>query len=268
MPWRTRQAQLPVGYHTQTYANNTEKAPQEMDIGQKSKQDAYYADNKTQDTRNATGQGTDGIAGTQAFSYNYPKQSSEWDTHALLCFGLIKPQQPNCFFTKTRNAICLIFLYLRSMVLRNKRFWIPIVLLGLFGAIGFSFQPAPAAEADAVIGTWVLPDGGGQVQIYKSGTKYFGKVAWLRKLNHPDGRPKVDEKNPDPKLRTRPILGLVILKNFEYDSDNEWDNGTIYDPLSGTEYSGTLTLDDNNTLTVRGYIGFSIFGQSQTWKRK
>lgn len=153
------------------------------------------------------------------------------------------------------------------MLLRKKRFWISCLLLCLAVGIGLSFRAAPATEADAVMGKWLLPDGGGHVEIYKSGSKYYGKVAWLRKLNHPDGRPKVDEKNPDPKQRNKPILGLVVLKDFVYDGDNEWDDGSIYDPLSGNEYSGTLTLEDNSTLTVRGYIGFSIFGQSQTWTR-
>lgn len=153
------------------------------------------------------------------------------------------------------------------MLLRKKRFWISCLLLCLAVGIGLSFRAAPATEADAVMGKWLLPDGGGHVEIYKSGSKYYGKVAWLRKLNHPDGRPKVDEKNPDPKQHNKPILGLVVLKDFVYDGDNEWDDGSIYDPLSGNEYSGTLTLEDNSTLTVRGYIGFSIFGQSQTWTR-
>ena len=141
----------------------------------------------------------------------------------------------------------------------------------LFLAVpGWSAVPAVQSKtsgADAIIGTWVVPDGGGHIQIYKSGTKYYGKVSWLKKLNHPNGKPKVDENNPDPKLRNRPIVGVVILKDFVYDGDNEWDEGTIYEPQSGTNYSGTLTLDDANTLTVRGYVGFSIFGQSQTWKR-
>jgi uncharacterized protein (DUF2147 family) len=151
--------------------------------------------------------------------------------------------------------------------MRIRSIWLSGLLLSAAGLTGLSVAQTQTGDADAVVGTWMVPDGGGHIQIYKSGDKYFGKIAWLKRLNHPDGRPKIDEKNPDPKLRSRPILGLVILGDFEYDGDNEWDEGYIYDPQSGTKYSGTLTLDDMNTLTVHGYIGFSVFGQSQTWKR-
>jgi uncharacterized protein (DUF2147 family) len=139
------------------------------------------------------------------------------------------------------------------------------ILLCLYSLSALSQTKTNAA--DGIIGTWVVPDGGGHIQIYKSGNKYYGKLSWLKKMNHPNGKPKLDEKNPDPKLRTRSIVGIVILSDFEYDGDNEWDEGEIYDPVSGSSYSGSLTLDDINTLTVRGYIGFSVFGQSQTWKR-
>jgi uncharacterized protein (DUF2147 family) len=145
--------------------------------------------------------------------------------------------------------------------------WVYFLFLLAAAGISVSMIQPKTIEADAILGTWVVPDGGGHIQIYKSGTRYYGKVAWLKRINHPDGTPKLDKNNPDPKLRTRPILGIVILKDFEYDGDNEWDDGTIYEPQSGTNFSGTLTLEDPNTLTVRGYVGFSIFGQSQTWTR-
>ncbi|RZL30018.1 MAG: DUF2147 domain-containing protein, partial [Pedobacter sp.] len=48
---------------------------------------------------------------------------------------------------------------------------------------------------------------------------------------------------------------------------SKWIDGTIYDPKTGKTYSCNLTLKDNNTLNVRGYIGISIIGRSETFKR-
>jgi uncharacterized protein (DUF2147 family) len=48
----------------------------------------------------------------------------------------------------------------------------------------------------------------------------------------------------------------------------DYDGGTILDPGSGKVYSASMTLSpDGTTLTVRGYLGLSIFGASQTWTR-
>ena len=61
---------------------------------------------------------------------------------------------------------------------------------------------------------------------------------------------------------------MIIMYNFEYNSDNEWDNGNIYDPKSGNEYSGTMTLTSKNHLNLRGYVGIPLFGRTSNWSRK
>ena len=81
-----------------------------------------------------------------------------------------------------------------------------------------------------------------------------------------NGRPKVDRKNPNPSLRTKPIMGLVMLKDFKYD-DNEWTGGHIYNPSDGKEYKAYMKLRDKNTLNVRGYVGISLLGKTDTWSR-
>lgn len=58
-----------------------------------------------------------------------------------------------------------------------------------------------------------------------------------------------------------------MLTGFRFDGDDEWKDGDIYDPESGKTYSCYLSLKDNNTLKVRGYIGVSLFGRSETWTR-
>lgn len=151
---------------------------------------------------------------------------------------------------------------------------LPKQILFFFVAIFsvLAFNPinafAQKAKPDDVVGTWLTGEGTAKVQIYKENGKYFGKIVWLREPNNEQGKPKVDSNNPENKLKTQPILGLVNLKDFKYAGENVWEDGTIYDPKKGKTYSSIMTLTDPNTLDVRGYIGISLIGRSDTWKRQ
>jgi uncharacterized protein (DUF2147 family) len=123
-----------------------------------------------------------------------------------------------------------------------------------------------AQNADDILGTWMTGEGKGKVKIEKINNKYFGKIVWLREPNGPDGLPKKDKNNPDPSKRSASLMGYTVLKNFVFDGE-EWEDGTIYDPNNGKDYSCVMTLVDKNTLHVRGYIGISLIGRTQTWKR-
>jgi len=138
-------------------------------------------------------------------------------------------------------------------------------LVGIVLAFGNAY--AQKTGADAALGTWVTGSGKGHVEIYKEGGKYFGKIVWLKEPNNEQGTPKVDKNNPDAKLRSQPILGLINLRNFTYAGDNQWEDGKVYDPEKGKDYSCQMTLVDPNTLEVRGYIGISLIGRTDTWKR-
>lgn len=74
-------------------------------------------------------------------------------------------------------------------------------------------------------------------------------------------------KNSNPQLRTQSCLGLVFIQNFTFAEGNKWDKGKIYSPEDGRTYSASLTMKTINELELRGYIGFSLLGQSQTWTR-
>jgi uncharacterized protein (DUF2147 family) len=127
-----------------------------------------------------------------------------------------------------------------------------------------------AQSADDIIGNWKNGEGTGVVQIYKTTSgHYAGKIVWLKEPIDPEtGKPKLDKRNPDAALRNVPTLGLVNLKAFQFNTtDKIWENGTIYDPKVGKEYSCKATLTSKNTLEVRGFIGVSLFGRTDTWTR-
>jgi uncharacterized protein (DUF2147 family) len=81
-------------------------------------------------------------------------------------------------------------------------------------------------------------------------------------------RPDKDEKNPDPALRDRPLVGLSLFAGFDYDGDGRWSGGTIYDPNSGKTYRCIVTIVDDDTLKVRGYVGVPLLGRTEIWTRK
>ncbi|MCU0352164.1 MAG: DUF2147 domain-containing protein [Cytophagales bacterium] len=130
----------------------------------------------------------------------------------------------------------------------------------------FSSRIFAQNNTDAILGTWLTGDEKGHVQIYKQNGKYFGKIVWIKEPLK-DGKPILDTKNPDPKKRSQPVMGLVFLRNFAYEGDDVWEGGKIYDPESGKDYSCKMTLRNENTLDVRGFIGFSLLGRTDTWKR-
>jgi uncharacterized protein (DUF2147 family) len=122
---------------------------------------------------------------------------------------------------------------------------------------------AQTTNKDALIGTWLTGSGKGKVQIYKDGDKYSGKIVWLKEPNREDGTAKLDRNNPDKAKQKNPVLGLNMLKGFIFDTD-KWVDGTIYDPENGKTYSCKITWRDGK-LDVRGYIGISLIGRTDTW---
>jgi uncharacterized protein (DUF2147 family) len=126
-----------------------------------------------------------------------------------------------------------------------------------------------AQDANKVVGVWLTQDGDSKVTISKdSKGKFNGEITWLKEPLK-DGKPKVDDKNPDTKFHTRPILGLRLLEGFVFDAKkNEWISGTIYDPKEGKTYKCFMWFDkDPNKLSVKGFIGFSFIGREVVWTR-
>jgi len=130
----------------------------------------------------------------------------------------------------------------------------------------FASLSSIAQNKDAIIGKWVNSTAEAHIDISKRDDKYYGKIVWIKDPKGTEGTVKTDLKNPDPNLRKRTILGMEILKDFVYD-DGKWTDGSIYDPKSGKTYSCNMTLKDNGQLSMRGYIGISLIGRSEIWRR-
>lgn len=145
-----------------------------------------------------------------------------------------------------------------------------VLIFGACLASSFVFKSNSEHEGDAVVGVWLTGSGKAKVKIYRAkDSKYYGKIVWLRDPNYEDGTPKIDKNNPEESKRNTPLLGLINLRAFDYDHENKkWVNGQIYDPENGNDYNCKMELSDPNTLEVRGFIGISLFGRTDVWKRQ
>ena len=113
-----------------------------------------------------------------------------------------------------------------------------------------------------VVGDWLTEPRDGIIQITVDATGNLeGRIVGG---NHPGLK---DEKNPDPARRGTALRGQVILKAMKYDGDGHWSGGTIYKPDNGKTYKCKVEFGDKDTLEVRGFIGFSLFGITQNWTR-
>jgi uncharacterized protein (DUF2147 family) len=135
----------------------------------------------------------------------------------------------------------------------------------LFLIFFFNSLVAKAQSENAILGLWYNTEKTAQVEIQKKGTSFIGKIVWLKDPN-PGGKPALDKDNPNPKLKSRPLMGLNLLEGLKFDS-GVWEDGTIYDPKTGKTYSCQVTLKSKDVLEVKGYIGFSLIGRTVEWTK-
>ena len=133
----------------------------------------------------------------------------------------------------------------------------------LFALVAVLFSSLTFAQIE---GKWkTIDDETGKeksvVEIFKKADgKYYGKITQL--VQKPENSNCVkctdDRKN-------KPLVGLEIIRGLKKEGD-EFSGGTITDPKSGKTYKCTITRSGDK-LNVRGYIGFSLIGRSQTWHK-
>ena len=131
-----------------------------------------------------------------------------------------------------------------------------------------SFVMSLTNQINTIEGTWITQDDEtgrkkSEVLIYKENGKLYGKITKLL-LPEDEGKKCINCKG---KNKNQPIEGMVIIKDLELEDDT-WEDGTILDPKSGKVYDCYIGFQDSNTLKVRGFLGFSLLGRTQIWKRK
>ncbi|WP_299436791.1 DUF2147 domain-containing protein [uncultured Aquimarina sp.] len=118
-----------------------------------------------------------------------------------------------------------------------------------------SFLYNSSITPETYIGKWQI-EGGSIIEIYKDGNRFYGKINKRaeRPISNLNG---LDNNNPDHNLRQRPLLGMDILNDLNFE-DGELSGGTIYNADSGKTYTVKVWIDTDNTDTcyIRAYKGF------------
>jgi uncharacterized protein (DUF2147 family) len=142
----------------------------------------------------------------------------------------------------------------------------PIFLLFLLPCINLHAQAVP--PSDLICGKWESSEKNLIVQVYKENGKFFGKIVWYSDTG---GKPMdygTDKRNPDPKLRSRKILGMSVLRDMVYnESSNSWEDGIIYESKHGKEWNASVYIDKSGMLKVKGYWHIKLIGKTMTFTR-
>lgn len=138
--------------------------------------------------------------------------------------------------------------------------------LRLFSTLMLFFFFAGSIFGQSVLGVWKTIDDKtkepkSHVKIYEHNGKLYGKVVKLL----PAATTTICIDCPGAK-KNKSLYDVDIMWDLQKDG-KVWDDGEIVDPADGKVYSCKIYLKDKNTLIVRGYIGFSLLGRSQTWYR-
>ena len=150
------------------------------------------------------------------------------------------------------------------MTLSNKNLAVACLLAGA------AF--AAAAQVTSPAGVWRTIDDNNKkdkslVRIVEANGVYTGKV---EKFLDPETLKDAVCKDCSDDRKDKPILGMTIVRNMKQSGDDKtvFEGGDILDPNNGKVYQSKMKLVDNGTkLEVRGFVGISLLGRTQTWVR-
>ena len=139
---------------------------------------------------------------------------------------------------------------------------------GFVIAIFAALLAAPAAHAQGAgepTGIWLTQAGDARVRVSKCGGGICGVIVGLKQPIDPaTGKPQVDDKNPNPALARRPMIGLPLFSGMQATGPGKW-SGRIYNADDGSTYASNVSVTGPNSLRVEGCLG--AFCGGETWTR-
>ncbi len=139
--------------------------------------------------------------------------------------------------------------------------------LGIIGLLLAAVLAATCTYAQALEpgGVWLTQAGDAKVRVSKCGGGICGVIVWLREpIDSTSGKPATDNKNPNPALARRPMIGLPLFSGMQPSGANQW-SGQIYNADDGNMYASHISVLGSNTLKVEGCVGALCGGE--TWTR-
>ncbi|WP_028350508.1 DUF2147 domain-containing protein [Bradyrhizobium murdochi] len=133
-------------------------------------------------------------------------------------------------------------------------------------AISAALLAAPSAFAQGAepTGVWLTQAGDARVKISKCGGGICGVIVGLKEpIDQATGKPQVDDKNPNPALKQRPMIGLPLFSGMSPSGPNKW-SGQIYNADDGGTYASSVSVTGADTLKVEGCVGALCGGENWT----
>jgi uncharacterized protein (DUF2147 family) len=119
---------------------------------------------------------------------------------------------------------------------------------------------ASPVQATEPSGEWLVADKSARIRISPCGNALCGAVVWTR---DPGG---TDVNNPDPRKRSRPILGLEVLQSMRSVGPNRWE-GNVYNSNDGGTYKAAIVAQSESTLRIEGCILGGLICGGENWSR-
>jgi uncharacterized protein (DUF2147 family) len=137
----------------------------------------------------------------------------------------------------------------------------------LFAIVFFvNLGQAWADGANDPTGIWLTQAGDAKIRISRCSTTLCGTIVWLKApVNPATGKPQIDDKNANPALTKRPIIGINIFKAMKAVANNKW-SGVIYNADDGKSYSSDVIVAGARKLEVRGCV-MGILCGGETWTK-
>jgi uncharacterized protein (DUF2147 family) len=136
------------------------------------------------------------------------------------------------------------------------------------GALAIFLAIGPASAQDpGILGVWWTKQNKGRVEIVKCAPPkqgLCGTIIWISEPNDAKGKPQTDRGNPNPTLRSRPIIGLPLFEGWREAGRNKW-KGSVYSPEEAETYDNLDITLAGDKLTLRGCVLFVC--DSETWNR-
>jgi uncharacterized protein (DUF2147 family) len=135
-------------------------------------------------------------------------------------------------------------------------------------AIALAFASPLRAEPSAA-GLWEQVDENGRVGAWfhfaERGGTYEGRL--VKAFLKPGEKPQETCTKCPGSARNAPIIGLTLIKGMRR-KGRSYEDGAVLDPRDGSVYRAMMEVSpDGQKLMVRGYVGVSLLGRSQVWRR-
>jgi uncharacterized protein (DUF2147 family) len=154
---------------------------------------------------------------------------------------------------------------LRSIGIRSRSIVaVATVAVALLGAARIAC--ADARRGNELVGEWWTEGNQGRIRFVRAQDGTFRGIRTYSSAKHTVTNPVRDIHNPNPELRGRSTVGILIIWGLIYD-DGEYSSGYAYNPRDGKTYRLKAELIASDTLRIRGYLGIPLLGKSQVWKR-